>query len=44
MAEQIELLPGLFVDLDAFSRHGSPFMLHVPEQWAPALPDETAVG
>jgi hypothetical protein len=26
VAEQVQLLPGLFVDLDTFPRHGSPFL------------------
>jgi hypothetical protein len=25
VAEQVQLLPGLFVDLDTFPRHGLPF-------------------
>jgi hypothetical protein len=27
VAEQVRLLPGLFVDLDTFRRHGSPLQL-----------------
>ena len=32
VAEQVQLLPGLFVDLDTFPRHGLPFLEHVPEK------------